>query len=390
MNKIQNLIEELCPEGVSWELIGEHIDYEQPTKYIVESTDYSDSNPTPVLTAGQTFILGHTDETLGIYEASPVNPVIIFDDFTTAFKWVDFPFKVKSSAMKILTLSKKSNLSLRFLFHYMGVIGFSATEHARHWISIYSQIEIPVPPAAVQQEIVLILDKMTELEGQLDAELNARLEQYDYFKSTLLEPKNGNLNTGQGLWKLIKDSTSGKVSYAALSECTNLAAGERVTKAMTSKDGQYPLYGAGTVPTGFFNAYNFENCLIFSRAGAGAGFVNFIATKFWATDVCFVANQLERGPLIKFVYYWMKASQVELMKHTYGGSMPKIDKKYLWNFPVPLPPLPVQEEIISILDGFARIVSDADDGIPAEITARRQQYDYYRNKLLTFKELKAS
>ena len=86
----------------------------------------------------------------------------------------------------------------------------------------------------------------------------------------------------------------------------------------------------------------------------------------------------------------MKASQVELMKHTYGGSMPKIDKKYLWSFPIPLPPVKVQEEIIEILDRFAQLVSNTENGLPAEITSRRQQYEHYRNKLLTFKELKAS
>jgi type I restriction enzyme S subunit len=342
------------------------------------------------LTEGQTFILGYTNETHGIFEASHHNPVIIFDDFTTAYKWVDFSFKVKSSAMKILTPSKNSSLSLRYLFHYMGVIGFSATEHARHWISIYSQIQIPLPPLSVQQEIVSILDKFTELEAELTAELGARLEQLEFFKGALLEPEADRSKDGQALWKLIHDTSQGSVTFAALSECTDLAAGERVTKAMTSLDGEYPLYGAGSVPTGYFHSYNFENCLIFSRAGAGAGFVNFIPTKFWATDVCFVANQLSGGPLIKFVYYWMKASQVELMKHTYGGSMPKIDKKYLWSFPIPLPPVKVQEEIIEILDRFAQLVSNTENGLPAEITSRRQQYEHYRNKLLTFKELKAS
>lgn len=102
MSRLNELIQELCPDGVEFKKLGALLDYEQPTKYIVKSTDYNDSYPTPVLTAGQTFILGHTNETKGIYVATKDNPTIIFDDFTTSFHWVDFNFKIKSSAMKML------------------------------------------------------------------------------------------------------------------------------------------------------------------------------------------------------------------------------------------------------------------------------------------------
>ena len=91
--------------------LNEVLDYEQPTNYIVKSTDYKDSYPIPVLTAGKSFILGYTNETDGIFPASKTNPVIIFDDFTTEFKYVDFPFKVKSSAIKIL---KSNTCNIRY------------------------------------------------------------------------------------------------------------------------------------------------------------------------------------------------------------------------------------------------------------------------------------
>jgi len=168
------------------EPIGKHIKYEQPTNYIVSRTDYDDSKPTPVLTAGQTFVLGYTDETFGVFEASPQNPVIIFDDFTTAYKWVDFPFKVKSSAMKILSPSDNSMLNLRFLFHCMSVINFTPSEHARHWISNYSQIDITIPPIIQQNKIVSTLDKFIELEVGLAAEIEARARQYEYYRNKLL------------------------------------------------------------------------------------------------------------------------------------------------------------------------------------------------------------
>lgn len=96
MTKLEELVKELCPNGVEFQKIGEVVDYEQPNKYIVSSTDYDDSIGIPVLTAGQTFILGYTNEKTGVYSSSKENPVIIFDDFTGAFKWVDFrePLKI--------------------------------------------------------------------------------------------------------------------------------------------------------------------------------------------------------------------------------------------------------------------------------------------------------
>ena len=102
MSKLDELIQELCPDGVEYIAIGDVVQYEQPTKYIVSSTEYNDTFSIPVLTAGQSFVLGYTNEAEGIYNASKENPVIIFDDFTGSFKWVDFSFKVKSSAIKIL------------------------------------------------------------------------------------------------------------------------------------------------------------------------------------------------------------------------------------------------------------------------------------------------
>ena len=185
MNKIEELIRKLCPDGVEYRRIEEFTAFEQPAKYIVKSTKYEYNYKIPVLTAGQTFILGYTNEEDGIYNASQENPVIIFDDFTGAYKWVDFPFKVKSSAMKIIT-TNKNKLSIRFLYHMMGFLNFTSEEHKRLWISIYSQMKIAVPPLEVQCEIVRILDKFTELESRLEAELEARKKQYEYYREKLL------------------------------------------------------------------------------------------------------------------------------------------------------------------------------------------------------------
>ncbi|NVJ48363.1 MAG: restriction endonuclease subunit S [Cytophagia bacterium] len=130
------------------------LDYVQPTKYLVESTDYSDDFETPVLTAGKSFLLGYTNEKEGIYSETPV---IIFDDFTTSFHFVDFPFKVKSSALKILK-RKNDEVDIKYVYYAMSRIQFEPELHKRYWISKYSKFQIPLPPLATQKKIADILD----------------------------------------------------------------------------------------------------------------------------------------------------------------------------------------------------------------------------------------
>ncbi len=191
MSKIDELLKKLCPNGVELKQICDITKYEQPGPYRVLSTNYDDKFDIPVLTAGQTFILGYTNETKGIYKASKNDPVIIFDDFTAASQWVDFNFKVKSSAMKIIKSIDNNVLLIRYLFHVMKNIKYIPENHERQWIAKYSQMEIPVPPLEAQREIVQILDKFTLLTAELTAELTARQKQYEYYRNSLLNFENG-------------------------------------------------------------------------------------------------------------------------------------------------------------------------------------------------------
>lgn len=153
----------------TWETkkLGDFLSYEQPTTYLVKDTEYNNNNKTPVLTAGKTFILGYTDEEYGIFNSLPV---IIFDDFTTANKYVNFPFKAKSSAMKMLKL-KNSTVNLRFIYEMMQMIVFPLSDHKRYWISEYQYLEIKVPSQEEQSAIAEILSNMDSKIEKLEQEL---------------------------------------------------------------------------------------------------------------------------------------------------------------------------------------------------------------------------
>ena len=133
--------------------LGQLFDYEQPGPYIVESTEYNNFYPTPVLTAGKTFILGYADESFGVKSASPDNPVIIFDDFTTASHYVDFPFKVKSSAIKLLTL-KNSDDDITVASNALQMLAYIPVGHERHWISEFAGFNVFIPDSSVEQQFI--------------------------------------------------------------------------------------------------------------------------------------------------------------------------------------------------------------------------------------------
>ena len=158
----QGAIQELLKPKDGWETkkLGDFVEYEQPGNYIVKSTEYNDNYQIPVLTAGKSFVLGYTDEEFGIFQDVPV---IIFDDFTTAIKYVDFNFKVKSSAMKILR-PKNQDTNLRFVYEMMQTIEYpmGVGDHKRHWIGSYQFIEIKVPTLEVQNQISSILIDMDD------------------------------------------------------------------------------------------------------------------------------------------------------------------------------------------------------------------------------------
>lgn len=385
--------------------LGEMLEYDQPNKYCVTSKEFDKSYPTPVLTAGKTFILGYTNEKDNIYQASKSSPVIIFDDFTAATQWVDFPFKVKSSAMKIL-LPKNPTINIRFIFFYMQTIPYNISgEHTRQWISRYSQIQIPIPPLEIQQEIVKILDAFTELNTELNTELKARKKQYEYYQNMLLDFNDANQNHKdakmsaktypKNLKSLLQTLAPKGVEFRKLGEVcesTNKKTLKISEVSEVKNKGMYPVINSGRDLYGYYHDFNNdgENITIASR-GEYAGFINYFNEKFFAGGLCYPYKVKDTNELLtKFLYFYLKTNEIQIMENLVSrDSIPALNKADIETLTIPIPPLEVQQEIVKILDQFLALTTDLLAGIPAEIEARKKQYEYYREKLLTFKPLKA-
>lgn len=319
----------------SWPLVAleEVLDYEQPTQYIVERVNYSDEFDTPVLTPGKTFILGYTDEKHGIYRKEL--PVIIFDDFTTAFKLVDFPFKVKSSAMKIIH-AKKDLIDIRYAYYVMQGIKFNSLAHKRYWISEFSKIPIPLPPIEVQCEIV------EEIEGYQKVIDGARQVVENYKPSIPIDPSWPTARIGD-----IFETTSGGTPLRSNPEFYI--------------NGTIPWIRSGEVKQGYIlQAEKFisEAGLINSSAkvlptesvlvamyGATAGQVGIL--KFRATTNQAICAILPSDLFVpEFIYLYLLSITDELIRLSSGGAQPNISQKIIKEVNIPLVDIDIQQEIV--------------------------------------------
>ena len=375
---------------VKWIPLGDVADYEQPTKYLVNSTVYNDNYLTPVLTAGKTFILGYTNEDEGIYFASK-SPVIIFDDFTTANKWVDFDFKAKSSAMKMITSKNEKFALLKYIYYWLNTLPNNQIDgdHKRQWISNYANKLIPIPPLPVQTEIVKILDALTALTSELTSELTLRRKQYEYYREKLLSEEElgkvgfewrtlgyvAKIQRGasprpisqyitddpNGIpWIKIGDTsldskyienTAQKITVEGAEKSRILKCGDFVMSNSMSYGRPYILKISGAIHDGWASISDFENIL--------------------NSD---------------FLYYYLSSDSVQSYWNgkINSSSVSNLNSDIIKSLPIPIPALHIQIEIAKTLDKFETLINSISKGLPLAIEQSQKRYEYYRELLLNF------
>lgn len=182
---------------------------------------------------------------------------------------------------------------------------------------------------------------------------------------------------------IIKSESGKEVNFLAIKDFAKVSIGEFVHKSKQNPSGKYPVYNGGTGNTGFYDEYNrTANKIIVSARGANAGYVNRVFVDFWSGNSCYSIDVIDENVDWNYIYYCLKNGEVKLLGEQQKGGIPAVSKKQVEQFKIPLPPLPIQQEIVRILDTFTNLTAE----LTAELTARRKQYEYYRDELLTFGE----
>ncbi|RVY31228.1 restriction endonuclease subunit S, partial [Helicobacter pylori] len=304
-------------------------------------------------------------------------------------------------------LSKKANcdlaLDMKFFFYQCFLLGewcknnTNVSGFASVDMTAFKKYKFPIPPLEIQQEIVKILDAFTELNTELNTELKARKKQYQYYQNMLLDFNDINQSHKDAkmsakpypkrLKTLLQTLAPKGVEFRKLGEVCEIIRGKRVTKKEILDKGKYPVVSGGIGFMGYLNEYNREENTITIAQYGTAGFVNWQNQKFWANDVCF--SVIPKETLInRYLYYVLTNMQNYLYSISNRSTIPySISSNNIMQITIPIPPLEIQQEIVKILDQFSILTTDLLAGIPAEIKARKKQYEYYREKLLTFKPL---
>ena len=239
------------------------------------------------------------------------------------------------------------------------------------------KIKIPIPSLETQERIVKTLDKFTNYVTELQAELQARSKQYEYYRNLLLSEEY--LNT---LTKEIFIKCNNSIKKIKLKDVAEIIRGKRLVRSELEKTGKYPVFQNSLIPLGYYHDNNFSGnkaCVI--SAGA-AGEIFYIEDGFWAADDVFVINSNTISN--KYIYYFLLNKQSSIKAKVRKASVPRLSKDEIEKVEILVPGIVLQEKIVKILDKFQSLLADTKGLLPQEIEQRQKQYEYYREKLLTF------
>lgn len=366
MGELDALIAELCPDGVIFEEVGKLSKTLSPPIKI-KKNDYLAEGTYPIIDQGQEFIGGYTNEE----SVFTVDEYIVFGDHTCVVKYIDFAFAQGADGVKVIKADSTRVLP-KYLYYCMSNIKLDIS-YARHWSKIRIE-KVPVPPLEVQRKIVCILDALTELTSklilELTSELTSRKKQYEFYRSKLLVHDIGNKN----------------VKLFTLNEAAKLFRGAYITKKECN-EGKIPVILGGQEPAYYIDKSNHEGeIIVVARSGVSAGFVTYWNEPIYVTDG-FGYEAKTEIMLPKYLYYVLKNKENELNNMKRGAGVPHVSGEMLGNVSFLVPDLATQKQIVDTLNYFETICTGLNTGLLAEIEARQKQYEYYRDKLLTFKEL---
>lgn len=374
MSKLDELIQEYCPDGVEYKKLGEICNI---SRGVVISKDYvrEHQGEYPVYSS-QT----ENDGCLGKIDTYNFDGEYITWTTDGANAGTVFYRNGKfniTNVCGLLDIIDKS-INIKFLYYILSVEAGKYVNRGmgnpKLMSNVMANIKVPIPPLPVQKEIVRILDNFTEytekLKAELDVEITARKKQYEYYRDKLLT------------FNVLPGGTN--VRWMPLGESCYMKAGKAISSSLIfehNSDYLIKCYGGNGIRGYVQEANETGPCSIIGRQGALCGNIKFVTGDFYATEHAVVVKS--KGEYDeKFLYYIL--NYMNLNQYKSAGAQPGLSVKRISELLAPIPPLEIQKRIVHVLDNFERICSDLNIGLPAEIEARQKQYEYYRDTLLTF------
>ncbi|EJB48260.1 restriction endonuclease subunit S [Helicobacter pylori] len=415
MHKIERLLQTLAPKGVEFKTLEEVFEIKNGYTPSKNNPEFWKNGTIPWFRMEDLRENGRilkdsiqhiTPKALKGKKLFPKNSIIIS---TTATIGEHALLIVDSLANQQFTfLSKKANcnlaLDMKFFFYQCFLLGewcknnINVSGFASVDMTAFKKYKFPIPPLEVQQEIVKILDAFTELNTELNAELNARKKQYEYYQNMLLDFNDINQNHKDAkerlaqktypkrLKTLLQTLAPKGVEFRKLGEVCDFQKGKSITKKAVTF-GKIPVISGGRQPAYYHNEANRSGeTIAISSSGVYAGYVSYWDIPVFLAD-SFSVSPKQKTLMPKYLFHYLTTQQDAIHATKSTGGIPHVYSKDLQNFLIPIPPLEIQQEIVKILDQFSLLTTDLLAGIPAEIKARKKQYEYYREKLLTFKPL---
>ncbi len=359
MSNLDELIKELCPDGVEYRELADILK-------IKNGRDYKSFSTGEIPVYGSGGIMTYVDR----FAYDKPSVLIPRKGSIDKLYYVDTPFWNVDTIF--YTIIDTTMALPRYVYHCL------LREHLEQYNTaggvpsltqkVLNKVKIPVPPLEVQREIVRVLDSFTLLTAELTAELTARKQQYEYYRNELLQPKSN-------------------MRIAKLCEIADIGTGSSNTNEGL-EEGEYPFYVRSQTPLRK-NEYEFdETAIITAGDGVGVGKVyHFVEGKYALHQRAYRIHINTPDVNPKYYFHYMQAMFLPyIQKNMFQGSVASIRRPMLNEFPVPVPSLDVQSRLVNVLDNFELICTDLNVGLPAEITARQKQYEFYRDQLLTFAE----
>lgn len=385
MNRIDDLIAEYCPNGVERKPLGAIAKLYRGNG--LQKKDFTDKgigciHYGQIYTRYDTFTsqtISFVDKKLAdkLLKVHPNDLIVTatsenLEDVCKAVAWLGGSDIVTGGHSIVV----RHHQNAKYLSYYFQTLDFFQRKRAYvHGTKVMeikkddlAKIVVPVPPLPVQEEIVRILDSFSSLEAELEAELEARRKQYAYYRNELLT------------------FDRERVQWLKLGEAAFINKGTYITKKQVIP-GNIPVILGGVEPAYWHSESNHDGeGIVISRSGANAGFASYWNEPIFVSDG-FVLDA-KPGIDMRFLFHVLKKQQAKLHSMKRGSGVPHINSKMLANnVAIPVPPLEEQQHVVSILDRFDKLTNDLSSGLPAEIEARRKQYEYYRDRLLSFDEL---